>query len=67
MTDIVKQLRESTTSDLDAFVLGELAADEIEKLRLVLELWASFWKLDGDDVWAGEEAMEATNEILGKK
>jgi len=34
MTDIVKQLRESTTSDLDAFVLGELAADEIERLRI---------------------------------
>jgi len=31
--DIVKLLRESTTSDLDAFILGELAADEIERLR----------------------------------
>jgi len=40
MMDIVKQLRESTTSDLDAFILGELAADEIERLR---ELEARYW------------------------
>ena len=32
--DIIKLLRESTTSDLDAFILGELAADTIEQLRL---------------------------------
>jgi hypothetical protein len=32
--DIIKLLRESTTSDLDAFVLGEIAADNIEQLRL---------------------------------
>lgn len=32
--DIIKLLRESTTSDLDAFILGELAADEVERLRL---------------------------------
>ena len=32
--DIIKLLRESTTSDLDAFILGELAADMIEQLRL---------------------------------
>lgn len=34
MMDIIKLLRESTTSDLDAFILGELAADMIERLRL---------------------------------
>lgn len=34
MTDIIKLLRESTTFDLDAFILGELAADEVERLRL---------------------------------
>ena len=34
MKDIIKLLRESTTSDLDAFILGELAADTIEQLRL---------------------------------
>ena len=32
--DIIKLLRESTTSDLGAFILGELAADMIEQLRL---------------------------------
>lgn len=34
MMDIIKLLRESTTSDLDAFILGEIAADTIEQLRL---------------------------------
>ena len=37
MMDIVKQLRESTTSDLDAFILGELAADEIKRLQTQLK------------------------------
>ena len=47
--DIVKLLRESTTSDLDAFVLGELAADEIEGLRKVLrEIY---------EVYAGSEGI----------
>lgn len=64
MMDIVERLREHNEPPFD--YIAHEAASEIEKLRLVLELWASFWKLDGDDVWAGEEAMEATNEILGK-
>jgi hypothetical protein len=47
--DIVKLLRESTTSDLDAFVLGELAADEIERLREALrEIY---------EVYAGSEGI----------
>lgn len=32
--DIIKLLRESTISDLDAFILGEYAADEIKRIRL---------------------------------
>jgi hypothetical protein len=40
--DIIKLLRESTTSDLDAFILGELAADMIEQLREALLDIASF-------------------------
>ena len=39
-------------------------ADEIERLQEILKMWVKFWNEDSDDVWAAEEAMAATNEIL---
>jgi hypothetical protein len=53
--DIIKLLRESTTSDLDAFILGELAADNIEQLRLAnldLQMWFDYATTEYDKLKA---------------
>ena len=51
---------------LDALATHGQLCDEIERLRDVLQMWVKFWNEDGDDVWMAEEAMMATNQILGK-
>jgi len=76
--DIVKLLRESTTSDLDAFVLGELAADEIERLREALreiyEVYAGsegipqpMTAAEGYLLWLVMEAVRIAQESLKEK
>ena len=41
------------------------AADEIERLRSVLMMWVKFFDEDGEeDIFAAEEAMEATRQVL---
>ena len=39
-------------------------SEQIERLQEILKMWVKFWNEDGDDVWAAEEAMAATNETL---
>jgi len=48
---------------------GPEAANEIERLREILQMWVKFWEADGEDnifePLLAEEAMEATREALG--
>jgi len=65
--DIVKLLRESTTSDLDAFVLGELAADEIEQLRLAnsdLQMWFDYAKTEHDKLNAEVQRLRGSLQFI---
>jgi len=48
---------------------GPEAANEIERLREILQMWVKFWEADGEDnifePLLAEKAMEATREALG--
>lgn len=64
--DIVERLRAREHFDTwNGEFVSKDAADEIERLRAVLELWIEFWKADSDDVWLAEKAMDATKDVLG--
>jgi hypothetical protein len=61
--DIIKLLRESTTSDLDAFILGELAADMIEQLRLAntdLQMHYDYVKTEHDKLKAEVQRLRGS-------
>ena len=42
----------------------ERLREDRKRLQEILKMWVKFWNEDGDDVWAAEEAMAATSEIL---
>ncbi len=37
-----------------------------DQMKKVLQMWADFWEADGEvDILVGEDAMEATRDLLG--
>lgn len=63
--DIVERLRKNENFDTWNGFVSKEAADEIELLRSVLMMWVKFFDEDGEeDIFAAEEAMEATRQVL---